>query len=109
LLRLRKVRAIRVQRCTLRTDSKVVAGQIKKECIVREPTLKRYLALIRRMENYFKGLTVEYIEQAKNTEADELAKATARNTPLSADVFLQVISDASINTVEPKPRVINLI
>jgi hypothetical protein len=66
----------------------MVARQIKKECIVREPTLERYLALIRRMESYFKGFTVEYIERAKNAEADELVKAIARNTPLPADVFL---------------------
>jgi ribonuclease HI len=54
LLRLRKLRVIGVQRCILRTDSKAVAGQIEKECIVREPTLKRYLGMVRRMENYFK-------------------------------------------------------
>jgi ribonuclease HI len=47
---LRKLRAIEVQRCILRTDSKVVAGQIEKECISREPTLEKYLALVRRME-----------------------------------------------------------
>jgi hypothetical protein len=87
----------------------VVAGQIDKECIAKEPTLERYLALIRRMENYFNGFTVEYIERAKNTKADELVKVVARNTPLPADVFLQVISDTSIKTVEPEPRVINLI
>jgi ribonuclease HI len=62
LLGLHKLRAIGVQRCTLRTYSKVVAGPIEKECIAREPTLERYLALIRRMENYFKRFTVEYIE-----------------------------------------------
>jgi hypothetical protein len=62
LLGLRKLRATGVQRCTLRTDSKVVAGQIEKECIAREPTLERYLTLIRRMESHFKGFTVEYIE-----------------------------------------------
>jgi hypothetical protein len=37
----------------------VVVGQIEIECIAREPTLERYLALIRRMENYFKGFTIE--------------------------------------------------
>jgi hypothetical protein len=36
-------------------------------------------------------------------------KAAARNTPLAADVFLQVILDASIKIVEPEPRIINLI
>jgi hypothetical protein len=38
-----------------------------------------------------------------------LVKATTRNTPLSGNVFLQVISDASIKIVESEPRVINLI
>jgi hypothetical protein len=50
LLGLRKLRVIGVQRCILHTYSKVVAGQIEKECIAREPTLEKYLALVRRME-----------------------------------------------------------
>jgi hypothetical protein len=87
----------------------VVAGQIEKECIAREPTLKKYLLLVRRMENFFKGFTIEYIDRNKNVEADKLAKAVARNTPLPADVFLQIISDTSIKTVELEPRVINII
>jgi hypothetical protein len=40
LLGLRKLRAVGIQTCTLRIDSKVVAGQIEKECIAREPTLE---------------------------------------------------------------------
>jgi ribonuclease HI len=48
LLGLRKFRAIGVQKCILRTDSKVVAGQIEKEFIAREPTLEIYLGLIRK-------------------------------------------------------------
>jgi hypothetical protein len=62
LLGLHKLGAIGVQRCILHIDSKVIAGQIEKYCIAREPTLERYLALARRMENYFKGFTVEYIK-----------------------------------------------
>jgi hypothetical protein len=61
------------------------------------------------MENHFKGFTMEYIERSRNSEADELAKVIARNTPLPADVFFQVVPDASIKTVEPEPRIINLI
>jgi hypothetical protein len=72
-------------------------------------TLERYLALVRRMENHFNGYTVEYIERSKNSEADELAMAAARNTPLPTDVFFHVVSDALIKTVELEPRVINLI
>jgi hypothetical protein len=38
-----------------------------------------------------------------------LAKAAARNTPLPVDIFLQVILDAFIKTVEPEPKTITLI
>jgi hypothetical protein len=75
----------------------------------QRPTLEKYLALVKRIENLFKGFTVECIDRNKNAEADELAKAAARNTPLPVDVFLQIISDTSIKTIEPEPRVINII
>jgi hypothetical protein len=52
---------------------------------------------------------VEYIDRKKNIEADELAKVATRNTPLPNDVFQQIISDASIKTIEPEPRAINVI
>jgi hypothetical protein len=54
----------------------------------KRPTLERYLAAIRRMENYFKGFTVKYIERTKNTEAYELAKATTKKAVLPPNVFL---------------------
>jgi hypothetical protein len=93
----------------LRTDSKVVVGQIEKECIAREPTLKKYLAPVRMMESYFKGFTVEYIELNKNAKANYLVKAATRNIPMPADVFFQVLEDASVKIVLPEPRVINII
>jgi ribonuclease HI len=58
LLGLHKLRAIGVQTCVLRMNSKVVSKQIEKECIAREPTLEKYLDLVRRMENHFKQFTV---------------------------------------------------
>jgi ribonuclease HI len=109
LLGLHKLRAIRVQTCVLHTYSKDVSSQKEKECTAREPTLKKYLALVRRMQNHFKGFIVEYIEQNKNTKAGELAKAAAHNTPLLADVFFQVIEDTSVKKVEPEPKLINAI
>jgi hypothetical protein len=71
----------------LRTDFKVVSGQIEKECIAREPTLEKYLAIVHRMESYFKGFTVEYIGRNKNVEDNNLVKATASNAPLPTDVL----------------------
>jgi hypothetical protein len=43
------------------------------------------------MESYFKGITAEYIERNKNTEAEDLAKVVACNTLMSADVFFRVL------------------
>jgi hypothetical protein len=77
--------------------------------LYQRATLEKYLVLVRRMENYFKSFTVEHIDRNKNTEADELAKVAAHNTPLPVDVFLQIISDASIKMIELEPRIINII
>jgi ribonuclease HI len=90
-----------VQHCILKTDSKVIVSQIEKQCMARDETLERYLAAVRRMENFFKGFITEHIKRAKNTKGDELAKATARKAVLPPDVFFHVIEDPSIKTVEP--------
>jgi ribonuclease HI len=106
MLGLHKVRAIRVHRCVVRTDLKVVSSQIEKECITRELTLEKYLALVRRMENHFKGFTIEHIDINKNVEADKLTKVAAQKTPLSIDVFFQIIEYALVKIVKPEPRLI---
>jgi ribonuclease HI len=67
LLGLRKLQAMGVEYCTLKIDSIVIASQKEKECMARDETLERYLSVVRRMENHFKGFTVEHIERTKNT------------------------------------------
>jgi hypothetical protein len=106
---LRKMRAMGVQYFTLRTDSKVIASQIEKECMARDETLERYIAIVRRMENHFKGFTVEHVERTKNIEADELAKAAIKEAVLLPNVFFQVIEDPFAKIVETEPRVVNII
>ena len=71
-------------------------GHIKKNFSTKEPKLVRYLAVVRRMEKDFVGFTLGHIPRAKNTEADELAKATTHNTQLPLDVFFQVLKVKSI-------------
>jgi ribonuclease HI len=109
LLGLHKLRAMGVQRCNLKTDSKVIASQIEKECIGRDKTLQRYLAAVQRMEKFLKGFIVQYIERAKNTDADELAKAAAKKELLPLDVFFQVVEDPSVKIVEQEARMINVV
>jgi hypothetical protein len=38
-----------------------------------------------------------------------LAKAAALNNPMLANIFFQVLEDASVKTVPSEPRVINII
>jgi ribonuclease HI len=108
LLGLHKLRVVGVQCCTLKTDSKIIS-QIEKECIVWDETLERYLHVVRRMDTFFKGFTLKHIERPKKTKADELAKVAARKAELPPDVFFQVIKDPSVKTVEPEPRMINIV
>jgi hypothetical protein len=61
------------------------------------------------MENYFKGFTIEHIERAKNTEADELAKVAARKVVLPPDVFFQFIEDPSVKIVELEITMVNVV
>jgi hypothetical protein len=86
----------------------VIAGQIEEECMARDATLEKYLAIVRRMVNYFRGFTIEHIQRTKNTEADELAKATARKTTLPPNVFYETIEDPSIKIDESEPRTVNI-
>jgi hypothetical protein len=77
--------------------------------MARDATLERYLAIIWRMENYFKGFTVEYVKGIIHLEGDELAKAVVRKIMLPLDVFFQTIEDPFIKIVELEPRMINII
>jgi ribonuclease HI len=87
------LQAMGVQHCIMKTDSKVIASQIEKQCMARDETLERYLAAVRRMENFFKGFTVQHIERTKNTEVDELAKDAAKKASLPQDVFSKLLKN----------------
>jgi hypothetical protein len=87
----------------------VIASQIEKECMARDATPEKYLASVRRMDKYFKGAAIEYIERTKNNKVDELAKVVTRETTLPPDVFFQTIKEPSVKIVESEPRIVNII
>jgi hypothetical protein len=43
----------------IKTDSQVVAGQVEKEYMAREPELVKYLAMVRALEQRFQGVHPE--------------------------------------------------
>jgi hypothetical protein len=100
ILGLRKLRALGVTTCIIKTDSKVVVGQVKKDYAAKDPALMQYLAAVRSLERQFKGFTLQHVDRAKNEEADALAKAAARGEALPSDVFYHVIGTPAVRSPE---------
>jgi ribonuclease HI len=70
ILGLRKLRALGVTTCIIRTDSKVVTGQVQKEYSAKDHALMQYLTAVRSLERQFKGFTLQHVDRAKNEEAN---------------------------------------
>jgi ribonuclease HI len=100
ILGLRKLKALGVTTCIVKTDSKVVAGQVEKEYSAKDPALMQYLAVVRSLERQFKGFTLQHVDRAKNEEADTLAKAAARGEALPSDVFYHVVGTPAVRNPE---------
>jgi ribonuclease HI len=81
ILGLRKLRALGVTTCIVKTDSKVVAGQVKKEYSAKDPALMQYLTTVRSLEKQFKGFTLQHVDHARNKKADTLAKERPKARP----------------------------
>jgi ribonuclease HI len=58
ILGLRKLRALGVTTCIIKTDSKVVVGQVEKDYAAKYPALMQYLTAVRSLERQFKGFTL---------------------------------------------------
>jgi ribonuclease HI len=82
ILGLRKLRALGVTTCIVRTYSKVVVSQVEKEYSAKDPALMQYLIDVRNLEKQFKGFTLQHVDHARNEEADALAKAATKGEAL---------------------------
>jgi ribonuclease HI len=100
ILGLHKLWALGVTTCIIRTDSKVIAGQIEKDYSAKEPVLMQYLTAVRGLEKQFKGFTLQHVDHNKNEEADALAKAAAKGKALPSDVFYHVIGTPAVRNPE---------
>jgi ribonuclease HI len=100
ILGLRKLRALGVTTCIVKTDSKVVASQVEKEYSAKDPALMQYLTAVRSLKRQFKGFTLQHVDRARNEEADALDKAAARGETLPSDVFYHVIGTPAVRNPE---------
>jgi hypothetical protein len=58
ILGLCKLRALGVTTCIVKTDSKVVVGQVEKEYSAKDPALMQYLMAVCSLERQLKGFTL---------------------------------------------------
>jgi ribonuclease HI len=100
ILGLRKLRALGVTTCIVRTYSKVVAGQVKKEYSAKDPALMQYLRVVCGLEKQFKGFTLQHVDRARNEEADALTKAATKGKALPSDVFYHVVGTLAVRNPE---------
>jgi ribonuclease HI len=100
ILGLRKLRALGVTTCIVKTHSKVVVGQVEKEYSAKDPALMQYLTAVYSLERQFKGFTLQHVDHAWNEEADTFAKAAARGETLPSDVFYHVIGTPAVRNPE---------
>jgi ribonuclease HI len=100
ILGLRKLWALGVTTCIIKTHCKVVVGQVEKDYAAKDPTLMQYLTAVHSLERQFKGFTLQHVDRAKDEEVDALAKAAARGEGLPSDVFYHVIGMPAVRIPE---------
>jgi ribonuclease HI len=100
LLGLRKLKAMRIRRAILKSDSQVITGHIDKSSRARDLKLEKYLDRIRKMEASFEGFSVKNIPRGENEHVDLLVKSAAHGLPLPTEVFLETIKAPSVELME---------
>jgi ribonuclease HI len=98
ILGLNKAKALGAKTLLVKTDSQVLAGQVEKKYMAREPELVKYLAMVRALERRFQRFTLKYIPRLENAEADALVKAASKNLPILEGTFYQVLGSPATET-----------
>ena len=84
-------------------------GHVKKEFTAKRTRVDQVLGGSKKNEKDFIGFSFCHIPRSENSEADELAKATAQKASLPADVFFQALIIKVIKEEEDHPLSIHAI
>ena len=109
ILALTKLHGPLAQWAIIKTDSQVISGHIEKSFKVREPDLQKFLQIVHKIEEYFMGITTKSIPLAKNSKANEQARAIAQALPLPPNVFYEILHQPSTDTNTKPLKLINTI
>ena len=67
-------KALRAKNLIVQADSQLIIGQVKGDYEAKEERMQKYLKIIQQFSQHFDGLDFVKIPQAKNAEADFLAR-----------------------------------
>ena len=104
LTSLRIGKALTVKNLKLRTNSKLIIGQIINEYEEREEKMKRYLKLTNQLVDYFNDVRFEQIPRENNLAADEVAKlASTEDAPEILRLYMEIQTIPSIKGLQAFP------
>ena len=104
LTNLRIAKALGVKNLKLKTDSKLVVGQITNEYEALEERMKRYLKLTNQLVDYFDDVRFEQIPWETNSAADEVAKLASFEDALEMHrLYMEIQTIPSIEGLQAFP------
>ena len=91
LTSIRIVKALSVKNLKLRTDSKLIVGQITNKYEAKQEIMKRYLKLTNQLVNYFDHVKFEQMPWENNSATDEVTKlASTENTLEKSRLYMEI-------------------
>jgi hypothetical protein len=80
-------------------DSQLVAKQVKKEYDCNNERMTEYLAEVR-MEKFFDGFEVRYVQHLDNCDADHLAWIASSRAPTPSNIIIEKLTKTSVRPAE---------
>ena len=90
-------RALRVKNLRLRSDSKLIVGQITNEYEAKEERMKKYLQMMSQLIDEFDNIKFELIPREENSATNEVARlASIEDAPAIVGLLMEVQTIPSI-------------
>ena len=101
LASLRVAKALGVKNLRLRTDSKLIVGQITNEYEAKEERMKKYLQLTSQLINEFDNINLKLIPREENSTVDQIARlASTEDTLAMVGLLMEVQTIPSIDKLQ---------
>ena len=101
LASLRVAKALGVKNLRLRSDSKLIVGQITNEYEVNEERMKKYVQLTSQLIDEFDNVKLELIPREENSIADEVARlGSTEDAQATVGLLMEVQTTPSIDGLQ---------